>query len=178
MKIRRSLMNSSPKNNFSSPSTEDLKFLTDASLARLAKWLRILGFDTTVYPQEAGRPMLRIADQEKRIVLTRRQDMTERQFAGTLFLITDVVVGKQLKSVIEKFSLKIDRERMFRICLECNEALKPVMREEVRDLVPPYVFENCEQYNRCSRCGKIYWMGTHPRNALRFMERHIPNHLP
>ena len=171
-------MSSFPKNSFSSSSPEDLKFLTDASLARLAKWLRLLGYDTIIFPREAGREMLRQADKEGRIVLTRRQDMTERQFAGTLFLIIDVIVGKQLKSVIEKFSLKINRQKMFGICLECNEKLNPVSREDVRDLVPPYVFENCDQYNRCPRCNKIYWMGTHPHNALRFMERHIPNHLP
>ncbi|HNY49026.1 MAG TPA: Mut7-C RNAse domain-containing protein [Smithella sp.] len=171
-------MSSSPKNKFSSSSSEDLKFLTDASLARLAKWLRLLGYDTVVFPREAGREMLRLADKEGRIVLTRRQDMTERQFAGMLFLITDVVAGSQLKSVIENFSLKINRQKMFGICLECNEKLNPVSREEVRDMVPPYVFENCEKYNQCPSCHKIYWMGTHSRNALRFMERHIPNHLP
>jgi len=57
---------------------EKLRFLTDASLARLAKWLRLLGYDTAVFPKEAGRAMLRRADAEARIVLTRRRDMIER----------------------------------------------------------------------------------------------------
>jgi uncharacterized protein with PIN domain len=131
-----------------------------------------------VFPREAGREMLRQADAEGRIVLTRRADMVERQFSGTLFLITDVIVSNQLKSVIERFSLKIEREKMFGICLECNEKLCLVEKEKVRDLVPPFVFENCTRYNQCPRCHKIYWMGTHPRNVLKFMERHIPNHLP
>ncbi|MCE5212848.1 MAG: Mut7-C RNAse domain-containing protein [Deltaproteobacteria bacterium] len=157
---------------------EKLRFLTDASLARLAKWLRLLGYDTAVFPKEAGRAMLRRADAEARIVLTRRRDMIERQFSGTLFLITDIIVGKQLNAVIEKFSLKIDGQKMFGICLECNEKLIALEKEEVRDLVPPYVFENCDKYNQCPRCKKIYWMGTHPGNALRFMEKHIPTHLP
>lgn len=122
--------------------------------------------------------MLRQADAEDRIVLTRRRDMAERQFSGILFIITDVMVSKQLNAVIENCSLKIDRNKMFGICMECNQKLNSVAKEEVRDLVPPYVFENCDQYNRCPGCQKIYWMGTHPRNALRFMERHIPNHLP
>jgi uncharacterized protein with PIN domain len=166
------------QNNFKSSSPGDFKFITDASLARLAKWLRILGYDTAVFTREAGREMLRQAEAEDRIVMTRRGDMTERQFAGTLFLITDVIVSKQLDAVIKKFSLKIDRRKMFGICLECNQKLQPVKREEVRDLVPQFVFENCAQYNRCSSCHRIYWMGTHPRNVLKFMERHIPNHLP
>jgi uncharacterized protein len=162
----------------SKSSSEDFQFLVDASLARLAKWLRLMGYDTAVFQSEAGRTMLRQADSEGRIVLTRRRDMTERQFSGHLFLITDVVVGNQLKAVVEEFSLKMDRKKMFGICLECNEKLRPASKEEVRDLVPPYVLENCDQYNQCPRCNRIYWMGTHPRNALNFMEKHIPNHLP
>lgn len=171
-------MSKTRQNNLESGSYEDSKFITDASLARLAKWMRLLGYDTVVFTKEAGREMLRQADAEGRIVLTRRRDMIERQFSGILFLITDVIVSNQLKAVIEKFSLKINRQKMFWICLECNKKLHPVERNEVRDLVPPYVFENCEKYNQCPRCGKIYWMGTHPRNALRFMEKHIPSHLP
>jgi uncharacterized protein with PIN domain len=178
MKRRQLSMNKKHQNNPKSLLSKDFKFLTDASLARLAKWLRLLGYNTDVFPRKAGREMLRQAEAENRIVLTRRRDMTERQFSGEVFLITDVIVGKQINAVIEKFSLKIDRQKMFGICLECNEKLCSVDKEKVRDLVPLFVFENCTQYNQCPRCLKIYWMGTHPRNALRFMERHIPNHLP
>jgi uncharacterized protein with PIN domain len=171
-------MNKKHPNNIKHPPFENLKFITDASLERLAKWLRLLGYDTVVFTKEAGRNLLRQADAEGRIVLTRRKDMTERQFSGILFLITDTDVGSQLNNVIERYSLNTDSQKMFGICLECNEKLNPVGREEVRDLVPQYVFENCTEYNQCPRCRKIYWMGTHQRNALRFMKKHIPSHLP
>ena len=157
---------------------EDFKFITDASLERLAKWLRLLGYDTIVFPGEAGREMMRLAAAEGRIVLTRRKDMTQRQFSGRLFLITDVDIGSQLNDVIGKYSLKIDQRRMFGICLKCNENLYPVERELVRDLVPLFVFENCSQYNQCPRCHNVYWAGTHQRNALEFMKKHIPLYLP
>jgi len=45
---------------------------------------------------------------------------------------------------------------MYRICLICNQRLHPVGCEEVRDFVPTFVFENCDQYNQCDCCGKIY----------------------
>lgn len=178
MKLRRSLMNKKIPNNFKRSTFENLKFITDASLGRLAKWLRLLGYDTVVFTKEAGRDLLKQANAEGRIVLTRRHDMTERQFSGTLHLITDVEAGCQINNVIERFSLKTDRQKMFSICLDCNEKLNPVSREEVHDLVPQYVFENCTEYNQCPKCRKIYWTGTHERNALNFMKKHIPNHLP
>jgi len=148
----------------------DLKFISDASLAGLARWLRLLGFDTIVYNSEAGRPMMRLAEEEQRILLTRRRDMLERQFAGELFLVPQFSTGRQLSFVINKYSLIIKSEKMYRSCLICNQRLHPVGREEVRDLVPTFVFENCNQYNQCDCCGKIYWSGTHVRNALQFLE--------
>jgi len=171
-------MNQKYQNNIHSLLSEDFKFITDASLGGLAKWLRLLGYDTVVFPNQAGREMLRQADAEGRIVLTRRRDMTQRQFSGHLFLITGVDLASQLNDVISKYSLKINKQKMFGICLKCNEKLYPVVREEVRDLVPPFVFENCTEYNQCPHCHNVYWDGTHQRNALEFMKKHIPSHLP
>lgn len=152
--------------------------MTDNSLGRLAKWLRLLGYDTIVFPYEAGRAMLSLAIQENRVVLSRRADLARRQFSGTLFLITDLKLADQLKAVLERFLLKTEDARLFTRCLECNETLQSADREAVRDVVPRYVFDNCTRFNRCPRCHKIYWTGTHPKNALSFMKTHIPNHLP
>jgi len=170
-------MNTKYPNNIPSLIFDDFKFITDASLGRLAKWLRILGYNTVVFPKQAGRDMLRQAATEGRIVLTRRKDMTERQYSGWLFLITGVDVASQLNDVISKYSLKVDQQKMFGICLNCNENLYSMEKEAVRDLVPTFVFENCAQYNQCPLCQKIYWMGTHQRNALEFIKKHNPRHL-
>lgn len=150
---------------------ENTKYLTDGTLSKLAKWLRLLGFDTIVYPYEAGRKMLNLANSEKRIALTRRLDMLERQFSGQLYFVAGIGIGNQLKEVIAKFSLTIEKEKIFSICLKCNERLYPVKKEEVYNLVPPYVFANCSKYNKCPTCLRIYWAGTHQRNSLQFLEK-------
>jgi len=151
------------------------KFITDATLEKLAKWLRLLGYDTVVFHKEAGREMLRLAQAEGRIVLTRRSDMTQRQFSGCLYLIMGKDISSQLNDVISKFALKIEKQSMFGICLRCNRKLHSVSGEGLRNLVPPYVFENCASFNKCSSCQNIFWEGTHQRNALQFLEKHINN---
>lgn len=151
--------------------SEELKYITDATLAKLAKWLRLLGYDTIVYQWEAGREMLRLAEKEQRIVLTRRKDMLERQFSGRVYYIRTKDTGDQIREVVNAFSLPIDKHNLFTVCLICNERLQPMERKEVEDLVPAYVFANCTEYNKCPRCQRIYWAGTHQRNSLRFLER-------
>jgi uncharacterized protein len=151
--------------------SENPKYLTDGTLAKLAKWLRLLGFDTIIYPREAGRKMLNLAYSEKRIVLTRRLDMLERQYSGQLHFVAAIDIGSQIKDVITKFTLTIEKKEMFSICLKCNDRLFPVAKEDVYDLVPLYVFANCSEYNKCPSCLRIYWTGTHQRNALQFLEK-------
>lgn len=151
--------------------SENLKYLTDGSLGKLAKWLRVLGYDTIVYPRTIDREILNLAYSGKRIVLTRKLDMLKRQFSGQLYLVEGKETGSQLKEVITKFSLKIDKEKIFSICLKCNERLSPVAKTEVYDLVPSYVFANCDEYNKCPNCRRIYWKGTHQRNTLQFLEK-------
>ncbi len=148
------------------------KFVTDATLGKLAKWLRLLGYDTRVFPREAGRELLRLAQAEGRIVLTKRADIRERQFAGIVLLLKQNDVALQLKEVIEKCSLKIEKNKMFGMCLKCNCALEPVEATEVRELVPIYVFEHCQAFNRCPVCRGIFWEGTHQRNSLQFLQKH------
>jgi uncharacterized protein with PIN domain len=151
--------------------SDNQKYLTDGSLGKLAKWLRLIGYDTIVYPHVIDRKVLNRAYCEKRIVLTRRLDMLSRHFAGQMYLVEGKEAEEQLKEVIARFSLKIEKNKVFSICLKCNLRLSPVEKEEVFDLVPSYVFANCNHFNKCPNCKRIYWSGTQERNALQFLEK-------
>jgi len=148
------------------------RFITDATLGKLAKWLRLLGYDTKVFPKEAGREMLRLAQAEGRIVLTRRKDMGERQFSGVLHIVESQELVSQIRDVAGKFSLRNEKEKMFSICLKCNQPLSPATVSDVRERVPAYVFEHCSSFNRCPSCERIFWEGTHRRNSLQFLRKH------
>jgi len=150
----------------------ELRFIADASLSGLAKWLRLLGYDTATYFQEAGPSMMRRAQEEERILLTRRKDMAQRQFSGRMLLLDQTDKLKQLAFIASELSLNVHPEKMFTICLVCNEYLHSVKREEVQYVVPEYVYENCKSYKRCAKCGKIYWTGTHGAKAMCYLKNH------
>ncbi len=152
--------------------TTETKFFADATLAGLARWLRLLGYDTVCFQGKAGRPLMRQAAAEGRILLTRRRDLMERQYSGRLLLLPGTSAVKQLSFVIGKLSLEIQTQNLYTLCLSCNQRLISLERQNVRDLVPEYVFEHCVEYTQCPECRKIFWPGTHRRNAFQFLKDH------
>ncbi len=143
-----------------------MKFLTDPTLGKLAKWLRILGYDTAYYRGNIDRNFLKKAEKEGRIVLTRKRDMENRSFSGQMVIIQDDRVQDQMRDVIRKLSLTPDPDRTFTICLRCNEALKRISRDEIGEIVPGYVLRNHKDFKICPRCKGIFWPGTHRDNML------------
>jgi len=153
-----------------------MRFITDANLGKLVKWLRILGYDTTFYTGNADRNFLRKGEKEGRVVLTRKRDMARREFSGQLLVIQNDHVQQQLREVMDKLSLNPQPERLFSICLKCNEELEEVPKKEIAGMVPPYIFETCSQFQKCPRCRHIFWPGTHRDNVHRFFKTHIQHH--
>jgi len=155
-----------------------LKFVTDVNLGTLARWLRILGYDTRFDRGDVNRDFLRRAQQEERIVLTRKRDMANRQFRGRLVVIEDDQVRGQLKEVIGKLGLHVAMDRFYRRCALCNAVLVEVLHSEVEGRVPDYVYHQSGPFRRCPECSKIYWPGAHRAMAIEFLRQHTPVRLP
>ena len=155
-----------------------MKFITDSNLGKLAKWLRILGYDTVLYGGEADRNFLRKGEREGRVVLTRKKDMAARQFSGSLVTVGSDRVQEQLGEVMEKLSIAVDLGRLFSICVRCNEALVAVDKEDVAGMVPAFVYDTQSAFRRCPGCKGIYWPGTHIDNALNHLKTHIQRRHP
>jgi uncharacterized protein with PIN domain len=135
------------------------RFIVDVMLGRLAKWLRIIGYDTLYFRKIEDSQLIRMAVREGRILLTRDIELFNRGgFQG--LLIDSADLKTQLAQVIEEAELRPKIKTSVR-CPRCNEGLKAVQREQIRGLVPKYVYATQREFSRCPRCERIFWRGTH-----------------
>jgi uncharacterized protein with PIN domain len=139
-------------------------FLADAALGRLARYMRMLGYDVAYARNRGGAEVLRETLRTGRILLTRRRDLAAREDI-TAFLVEDDGVLAQLTGAAKRFDLRFTADAMAR-CIECNEPLDTVSREEVWELLPPHVKKTQEKFARCPSCGRVYWPGTHYARAV------------
>ncbi len=142
----------------------EIKFIADNNVGRLARWLRLMGYDTVLLRQKDDVQMIKIALGENRIILTKDAQFMKRHMVtnGTLktLHIEQDDPEVQVQEVVESLSLDYDF-RPFSRCLECNKALVARDKEDIKDLIPARVFETQTQYSQCPACHRIYWPGTH-----------------
>jgi len=129
-------------------------------LGKLARWLRILGFDTFYYNGDTLGTLVIKALSESRIVVTRRRK-TIGSLEKTTIVIRSDKIKAQLREVIGELSLVIDESKMFSRCTICNKILESIDKNEVKESIPEYVFKTHNEFMKCASCGRIYWQGTH-----------------
>ena len=142
------------------------RFAVDRMLARLARWLRLMGADVLFDPALGGAELLRAARAEGRIVVTR--DKRLRTAPDVIFLTVNLF-REQLREVLARRPFD-PRAHAFTRCSECNELLQWLDRSLVARRVPPFVFASHQKFACCPRCGKIYWDATHVSRALAEIE--------
>lgn len=143
-------------------------------MGRLGKWLRMMGYDTVLFGNGDDSQMVARALAEDRVILTRDTAITQRRLvtSGRLkaILISSPRLERQLRQVLDGLDLDY-HSRQFTICLECNQPLVTVSREQVKDRVPPYVFKTQSQYMECPACHRVYWKGTHWQAMARKLDK-------
>lgn len=139
------------------------KFAADRMLARVARWLRMLGADTIFDESIDGATMLKTARIEGRIMLTR--DKRLKTSPDVLFLDSNNF-REQLRQIIACCPFDVFQNAFSR-CSRCNTPLVEVDREIVRLRVPPFVYATNEKFSECPNCAHIYWAGTHPERIIR-----------
>lgn len=132
------------------------RFVADHMLGSLARWLRIMGYDT-VYDKSLDDPgIANLARAESRFILTRDRELAKEP--GALMIEADDL-DLQLKAIAEKYGLKF-HDDLIR-CSACNGDLADLDKAQAKESVPEGAFENNDKFWKCSKCGKVYWKGTH-----------------
>ncbi|MBS3907226.1 MAG: Mut7-C RNAse domain-containing protein [Syntrophaceae bacterium] len=138
-----------------------MKFLADRTLGKLAKGLRMLGYDTLYYRGEDIHQLIHLARQEDRILLTRNTKLALRRPKDRIITITEDSPSRQLKEVVQKETLSLGEEKLYTRCLLCNDPIDAIPREEAEGKVPDFIFHQQKDFFRCPRCERIYWQGSH-----------------
>ena len=140
------------------------RFIVDNNVGKLAKWLRMMGYDAMLFDDKDDGEMVKIALSQGRVILTRDTQLMKLRVITTgkvrAVLIEDDNPEAQLSYVVDMLALDY-QFNPFSFCVECNQELAERTKEEVRNLVPPYVFKTQNQYMECPSCRRIYWRGTH-----------------
>ena len=143
-------------------------------MGRLAKWLRMMGFDSLFFDGGDDSQMVARALSEGRVILTRDTEIMKRRVVNSgrlkAVLIDSEEPEQQMRQLMDTLDLK-HQFRPFTLCLECNQPLVERSREEVKDRVPPYVYKTQDQYMECPACQRIYWRGTHWEAMLRKLKK-------
>ena len=151
-----------------------MKFVVDHNVGKLVKWLRMMGYDTLFFTGDDDWQMVMTSLNESRVILTRdTQIMRRGVVAGgrvKAVLIESDEPELQIQQVIDTLNLDT-QSGLFSLCLECNQPLEERTREQVRERVPPYVFQTQDRYVECPYCHRIYWRGTHWQAMTRKLEK-------
>jgi uncharacterized protein with PIN domain len=152
----------------------ETKFIVDNNVGKLAKWLRVMGYDAVLFSGEDDVRMVKVALAQGRVILTKDREVMKRRLvtSGKLkaVLIEGDDVEAQLHQVVEAFNLDYHFSP-FSVCLECNQHLIEKDKDAVQKLVPPYVFKTQRLYMECPSCHRIYWRGTHWQAMNRELEK-------
>ena len=138
----------------------ETRFVADNHLGRLARFLRLLGFDTSYEKNWDDPELARISAEEQRIILTRDVGLLKRSAVTHGYYVRAVGAREQVAEVVRRFHLAV-RLDPFTRCMSCNGTLAPVAKDAIAHRLPPGTRRKFDHFSVCSSCDKIYWQGAH-----------------
>jgi len=138
----------------------ETKFICDVHLGRLAKYLRLAGFDTVYKSDLTDNQIINASVNERRIILTRDKGLLKNRKVTHGCWIRSAYPREQFSEVIRKFDLR-NSFNPFTRCLECNEVLVEVSKDEVINQLPPKTKKYYNSFKNCPICNRIFWEGSH-----------------
>ena len=145
-----------------------LKFMVDINVQKLARNLRIIGFDTTLVPDMRLVEIGNAATDQQRILLTRNRELLKCNTVIHGHLVRSEYHVIQLQEVIRLYKLKLHMNPFSR-CIACNGDLMPVSKQDIIQNLEPLTQKYFNSFKCCNTCGKIYWQGSHHKQLLKFI---------
>ena len=143
-----------------------IKFLADHMLGKLAKELRMLGYDTAYYRGEGAYPLIKLAREEDRVILTRNTKLFPKRPEDHIVQVMEVKSSLQLRELLQKKVISLKEKAPLSRCLLCNLPLDEIPRDEAEGKVPDYILYQQKTFSRCPQCLRIYWQGSHQDHML------------
>ena len=141
-------------------------------LGKLTRWLRMLGHDVNYFRSTDDKKLAEMAQQEKRILLTRDHELVQRA-AGLgveAVLVETASEADKLAVLAARFGFKLEIDLKVSRCPKCNATIEAVAKEEVADVVPEATSCHYEEFWKCVGCGKVYWQGAHWKRIEKTLE--------
>jgi hypothetical protein len=147
----------------------DCRFVLDGHLGKLARYLRMVGFDTSYRNDRHDAELARISAEERRILLTKDRGLLKRSAVVLGYFIRETRARQQLVEVLRRFDLQ-GRIAPFERCMLCNATLVRARPEDLAGLLPPGARGRQDSLYDCPGCGRVYWAGSHHEQMERFIE--------
>ncbi|MDZ7778126.1 MAG: Mut7-C RNAse domain-containing protein [Bacteroidales bacterium] len=144
-------------------------FIADVHLGKLTGYLRMLGFNCLYHNTLKDEEIIRISAAEQRIILTRDKGILKNKNVTRGFFVRSGNPKKQLEEVLRRFDLKA-LIKPFTRCMRCNGLLQWVSKKDITEILEENTKKNCDEFYRCSSCGKIYWKGTHYQSMKKWVQ--------
>lgn len=149
---------------------DELRFILDNHLGRLAAYLRLLGFDSLYRNDYDDETLAEIAGRGRRILLTRDRRLLMRRVVVYGYCVRQDEPQEQIVEVARRFGLR-EAMRPFQRCLRCNGLLIPTGKEAVIDRLEPLTERYFDEFAVCENCGQVYWKGSHYGRMQAILER-------
>jgi hypothetical protein len=146
------------------------KFILDVHLGKLARLLRLLGFDTLYENNYTDRMIADSLKAENRIVLTRDINLLKHKVIEWGYWLRSQQPPDQLQEVLYRYMLT-DKIQPFTRCLACNGCIDLVNKEEIADKLPPDTARYFNEFYQCRSCKRVYWKGSHYERMFQWIEK-------
>jgi uncharacterized protein with PIN domain len=146
-----------------------VRFVADVHLGKLARRLRLLGFDTVWSPDASDPQLVRISVDEGRVLLTRDRGLLKRREVRRGFFVRDDDALEQAIDVVVHLGIGRDIDPFGR-CTVCNGRLEQVEKADVEESLPPRTRREFTTFRRCRACGRVYWEGSHHARLARVVD--------